>query len=49
MVNISVCAYFSIIVEVPQVQASRQVHTCKQSRMCWRPHGIVDVVTAVLK
>lgn len=44
-----VCAYFSIIVEVPQVQASSKVHTCKQSRVCWRPHCVIDVVTAILE
>lgn len=45
----NVCAYFSVIVEVPQVQTSCQVHTSEQSRVCWRPHSIVDVIAAVLK
>lgn len=41
--------YFCIIVEVPQVQTSSQVHTSKQSRVCWRPHGIIHIITTVLE
>lgn len=41
--------YLCVVVQVPQVKASGEVNASKQGRVCWRPHGIVDVVTAVLE
>lgn len=38
-----------VVVQVPQVEAAGEVHAGKQRRVCRRPHGIVDVITAVLE
>lgn len=48
-VALSAAVYLRVVVQVPQVEASGEVHAGKQRRVCWRPHGIVDVITAILE
>lgn len=41
--------YLRVIVEVPQVDASKSVHTGEESGMYRRPHDIINIIGVILK